>query len=79
MIFSRLQRAKSIRHSFISLPSVTRKIFLDPSLKKVIYYFVVSLDMKFGCNVCLLIVLAGSHLSTLVCKARFSKENDPRT
>ena len=43
-------------YSFFWLPSLTRKRFplvnwLDPSLKKVMKYFVVSLDKKFGCNV----------------------------
>ena len=44
-------RVSTMDHSFIWLPSVTRNKVLDPSLKKVIKYFVVSLDIKFRCNV----------------------------
>ena len=54
MIFSRLQRAKrTIHHGpFIYLVTFcNQEKILDPSLKKVIKYFVVSLDIKFRCNV----------------------------
>ena len=63
-------------HSFIWLPSVTRKKFLDPSLKKVIKYFVVSLDMKFGCNVMYVCLLSwlGHTLALWFAKQDFLKK-----
>ena len=63
-------------HSFIWLPSVTKKKFLDPSLKKVIKYFVVSLDMKFGCNVMYVCLLSwlGHTLALWFAKQDFLKK-----
>ena len=62
--------------SFIWFPSVTRKKILDPSLKKVIKYFVVSLDMKFGCNVMYVCLLSwlGHTLALWFAKQDFLKK-----
>ena len=56
--------------------SVTRKKFLDPWLKKVIKYFVVSLDMKFGCNVMYVCLLSwlGHTLALWFAKQDFLKK-----
>ena len=78
MIFSRLQRAKSIHHGpFIYLVTFcNQEKILDPSLKKVIKYFVVSLDMKFGCNVMYVCLLSwlGHTLALWFAKQDFLKK-----
>ena len=73
---SGLREPFTMDHSFIWLPSVTRKKFLDPSLKKVIKYFVVSLDMKFGCNVMYVCLLSwlGHTLALWFAKQDFLKK-----
>ena len=58
-------RVSTMDHSFIWLPSVTRNKVLDPSLKKVIKYFVVSLDIKFRCNVMYVCCLLSRLVHTL--------------